>query len=98
MARYQCHACGREVVITVDVKVRRGDACEGCDADLHCCLNCRFYDKRLDRCAEDQDRFIRNRDRSNFCDAFVFAEATGPGGRDEVADAKAKLANLFKKL
>jgi len=97
MAKHQCRACGHEVVITVDVKVRRNDACEGCEADLHCCLNCRFYDKRLDRCSEDQDRFIRNRDRSNFCDAFVFTvDATAV--KSEVDDARAKLANLFKNL
>lgn len=92
---HQCHACGHNIVL--EVKVARRDTCDNCGADLHCCMNCRFYDARADRCREDITAFVRGRDRSNFCTHFEFAN-TESDKKDELAEAKAKLSSLFKKL
>jgi hypothetical protein len=88
-----CHACGYE--LKLEVKVARRDTCDNCDADLHCCLNCRFYDERADQCRENIAAWVRNRDSSNFCAAFTFKESEADTA-DEIADARAKLDALFK--
>ncbi len=92
---YHCHECGHE--ITLDVKVARLDTCDNCDADLHCCNNCHFYDHRADRCRENITTYVRNRDRANFCASFRFRETEANRG-EEVEDAKARLDALFKGL
>ena len=90
---YHCQACGYEIIL--EVKVARLDRCDNCDADLHSCLNCHFYDKNADRCREDIKMYIRDRDRANFCAAFTYGH-TDPDTKDEIADAKSKLDALFK--
>lgn len=92
MAKH-CHACGYEIVL--DVKVARRDTCDNCDADLHCCMNCRFYDERADRCRENIARSVRSRDRANFCSAYEFKDTEG-NKNEEIEDARAKLDALFK--
>ncbi len=95
MASHHCHACGHE--ITMEVKVGRRDTCDNCGNDLHCCMNCRFYDKRGDRCREDIAHWVKSRDRSNFCTQFEYVK-TEADAKDELAEAKAKLSALFKNL
>lgn len=90
---YHCHACGFELIL--EVKVGRRDTCDNCGADLHCCLNCHFYDSKADLCREDIRRRERYKDKSNFCQAFKLGE-TDADRADEVADAKSKLDALFK--
>jgi hypothetical protein len=90
---YHCHTCGYELIL--EVKVARRDCCENCGADLHCCLNCHFYDERADLCREDIHRKERYKDQSNFCQAFQLGE-TELDRKDEIADAKSRLDSLFK--
>ena len=90
-----CHACGHEV--NLEVKVQRRDTCEACMADLHCCLNCRFWDAAADLCRENVMSYEKYREQSNFCAAFEF-KLSGPDLDTEVQDAKAKLSELFKNL
>lgn len=92
---YQCHACGYE--LTLEVKVARLDRCDNCDADLHCCNNCRFYDEGADRCREDIKSFVRYRDKANFCAAFTYRDTENTRA-EEMQDARARLDALFKKL
>ena len=91
---YQCHACGYE--LKLEVKVARRDTCDNCGADMHCCANCKFYDRGGDRCRENIMAWVRDRTSSNFCSAFAFLDSAG-NRADEVAYAKSKLAALFKK-
>ncbi len=92
---HQCQACGHE--LTLEVKVARLDRCDNCDADLHCCKNCRFYDEGGDRCREDIRNFERYRDRANFCQSFTFRN-TESSRADEIQDARSRLAALFKNI
>jgi len=89
-----CQACNAKVEQKF---VGRQDEC-ACGADLHVCLNCRFYDERMSRsCREPQAEPPREKDRANFCDYFEFDES---GGRQATADAdaaKAAFDALFKK-
>jgi predicted RNA-binding Zn-ribbon protein involved in translation (DUF1610 family) len=92
---HTCALCRKE--IEVDTYFSRKSACPKCGADLHICLNCRFYSETShNKCLETKAEFQRSRDRANFCDYFVFREGTAfsPQGNE---DALKKLNDLFKK-
>ena len=91
-----CYQCGREVPI--EGRVPRKAACEGCDHDLRCCRNCRFYDPALShQCSEPQAEWIHDKERANFCELFEFGDRPGaPGGGVSVGDAaRQKWNRLF---
>ena len=90
-----CHACGAKN--ETGERVGRRDTCVKCNADLHVCLNCGFYDfKAYNECREPQADRVLEKDRSNFCDYFS-AGGSGSKGMKQEDDAKKKLENLFKK-
>lgn len=94
--KYRCWKCGHEV--DMSVKVQRRDSCPSCDADLHVCKNCRFWDPGYhNECRENISYFIRDREKANFCMAFQF-KATSDADRAEADDARSKLEALFKNL
>lgn len=91
----RCSRCGKE--LTVEGKTSRRDACPFCGGDLHICLNCRFYDPgAYNSCREPQAERVVDKERSNFCDFFVFREdpkeATGGDRKSRNA-----LEDLFRK-
>ena len=90
-----CHRCGRDIGPTITVG--RRDTCLGCGADLHCCLNCDFYDPAYhNHCREPHSERQVDKQTGNFCDFFRFRR--GPRGTAGPADpARAKLEALFKK-
>ena len=92
-----CHACGRSV--SVEKKILRTEACPGCGSDLHCCLNCKFYDKTVhNHCRETQAEWVANKEKANFCDYFVFADRPAARAGDSSGEAALKkLDDLFKK-
>lgn len=91
-----CHRCGKELVIPR--VVGRKDVCPDCRADLRCCLNCTFYDDRVyNQCRELQAERVLEKDRSNFCDYFVYREADSERKSGEKKTARDKLESLFRK-
>jgi hypothetical protein len=92
-----CYACKRQLVIAKSVG--RRDECTFCGADLHCCFNCRFYDRAAPKqCKEPVAELVKEKGKANFCDYFVFMESTGPGSLDAAAEtARQALNDLFKK-
>lgn len=92
-----CYRCGREVEI--GRTVGRAQPCPHCDADLHCCLNCKFYDKTAhNECHEPQVEPVSDKEKGNFCDYFVFKDSPSAKPRSESSmSAKDKLEQLFKK-
>lgn len=92
-----CSFCGRE--LDLGDRVGREDICPHCHRDLKCCLNCAFYDPGAsNHCREPQSEEVRDRDRSNFCDFFVFADREArTEGDDKVRKAKEEWERLFKK-
>jgi hypothetical protein len=92
-----CHACKKEVV--PGRTVGRREVCQGCGADLTCCLNCSFYDRAASKeCREPMAELVKDKTRANFCDYFVFAETGGATGAAADADrARKALDDLFKK-
>jgi hypothetical protein len=92
-----CHACKKS--LAVGREVGRRDECPHCSADLHCCLNCRFYDRSAPKqCREPQAELVREKDKANFCGFFVFAD-TAPGSSPsrETDRARKALDDLFRK-
>lgn len=93
-----CHACKQE--LSLGRTLGRREECPHCRADLHCCLNCEYYDRTAPKqCREPAAGLVKEKDKANFCDYFVFAgvsvSAEGPGQTSE--RARSALDDLFKK-
>jgi len=95
----RCHACLKELEIILPVG--RRNVCDFCGAELHCCLNCVFYQLgAYNDCREPQAERVIEKGRSNFCDYFVFGDSVKDNkGRasGNIIDTKSKLESLFKK-
>jgi hypothetical protein len=84
----RCHSCQK--VIESRLPLGRREECVFCGAELHCCLNCKFYSPgSYNDCREPQAERVTDKNRSNFCDLFVFQDSDLP-------NAKEKLKSLFK--
>ena len=70
-----------------------------CKADLHCCLNCAFYDPAShNQCREPQAERQVDKQVGNFCDYFSFRSGrTAPAATTGPTAARARLDALFKK-
>ncbi len=80
-----------------DFFVGRQAQCPFCGADLHCCMNCSFYDHgAYNDCRESQAERVLDKVRSNFCDFFSFKEK-GKSPATSAIKPKDKLEALFKK-
>lgn len=96
-----CHNCGREIKVVG--KVMRKDDCPHCDADVHCCKNCRHFDPgKNNQCNEPQAELVREKDRANFCDFFepnnrVPLTSRGGSKSSDRDDVRKAFDNLFKK-
>ncbi len=91
-----CATCGRALP---PGPYGRRDACPGCGADLHACVQCVFYAPgHYNDCREPQAERVLDARKANFCDYFRPADGKGaPAREDPKAAAKAKLDALFKK-
>lgn len=95
MSERRCYGCGAEV--GEREVVGRRDACLGCGADLHCCLNCDFHDPALhNECREPQAERQVDKERGNFCEYFRFRTRSAAGNR-QAGGARAQLDALFAK-
>jgi hypothetical protein len=91
-----CHACNKELPEVL--KVGRKEECPSCGADLRCCLNCVFYDRAVSKqCRETITELVREKEKANFCDYFVFAENRPAAADAGNALARKKLDDLFKR-
>lgn len=92
-----CRACRKE--LPPGRGTGRREECPFCSADLHCCLNCKFYDPAAPKqCREPMAELVREKAKGNFCDYFLFAERAAPGGGEgEAGKSRAALDDLFKK-
>ena len=92
----KCHKCLKD--LEIKIPVGRKDVCPSCGSDLRCCLNCVFHAPGIyNECKEPQAERVVEKERSNFCDFFVFQDAvSGHQGKDVGDPAKTKLASLFK--
>jgi len=94
-----CYNCGAQLEPRKPV---RTDVCSSCGRDVKVCLNCTFYDAGAENtCREPQAEWVKEKDRSNFCEYFRFSQRPGkpPGklGMSREKSARQKLDDLFKK-
>ncbi|MBI2340877.1 MAG: hypothetical protein HYU99_11030 [Deltaproteobacteria bacterium] len=97
MVRMRCYFCHKP--IEIKERVGRQERCPFCDRDLHICKNCEFYGvTAYNECREPQAERVVDKEKSNFCDYFVFAKRVYDGPADNpAAAAKKKLEALFKR-
>ncbi len=97
---FSCFKCGEAIPVGSGEKVRLRDTCPKCDADLHCCLTCRFYDAGAhNQCREPQAEWVRYKEEANHCDYFeplVGASRRRGAGAEATAAARKKFDDLFK--
>lgn len=92
---YRCHACKN--VLDTQKRPGRREECPYCRSDLHCCLNCGLYDPGASKqCREPVAEPVKTKDRANFCDYFVFREAS-ISAADGASKARQALDDLFRK-
>jgi hypothetical protein len=86
----RCYKCQNPVTLEF---VSRRDECQVCGSDLHVCLNCVFYDEtKSNKCREPQAEYVKEKDRSNYCDYFKFKDDQQKQSDKETAEM------LWKKL
>ena len=91
-----CRACKKE--LSIGREVGRKDECPFCGADLHACLNCKFHDRSASRqCREPLAEPVKEKEKANFCDYFVFAEASTGALAAETDKERKELEGLFRK-
>jgi hypothetical protein len=92
-----CHVCKKELALGREIV--RKDECPFCRADLRCCLNCRFFDRSAPKqCREPIAELVREKDKANYCDLFLFADAAaGAPIKDGENSSRKALDDLFKK-
>lgn len=90
-----CFSCQKKIEVLLPLG--RRDECPHCGADLHVCLNCKLYDRNSHHeCRESSSDYVKEKDRSNFCDYFDPQSASG-GASKSMPDFKAAAEALFKK-
>jgi hypothetical protein len=89
---FSCWKCGKKIEYSAGSRVLRADACPQCDADLHCCRNCQFYDPaKHNQCAEIQAAWVRDKESANYCDYFQPNPLLmARGDSSDAADARKK--------
>ncbi len=96
---FHCWKCGERIEFPTGSRVGRRDACPQCDADLHSCRNCRFYDpSKPNQCAEPQAEWVRNKEAANLCDCYSpnpTLLARGESPTSEADGAGKKFDSLF---
>jgi hypothetical protein len=91
----KCAFCNKEM--EVEYRVSRNDTCPHCGRDLHCCLQCKYYDQgAYNGCREVLAERVVNKKKANLCEYFVLKGSKHKEqGRN--AEARQALEDLFKK-
>ncbi len=88
-----CHGCGAR--LDLDGPIGRRTACPHCDADLHACINCRFYDESAPHeCREPHADHYVDKIASNACDLYQLGDGASRR-RGSSGEAMDRLRALF---
>jgi hypothetical protein len=77
--------------------VRRAELCVSCNADLHVCKMCGFFNPSVaNACEETIATAVSNKERSNYCEYFKPSVHAYKGGTaSAAARARSELEQLF---
>lgn len=96
MAKH-CYNCNEPIELSSSGTVGRKEECPACREDLHCCMNCKFYDQAAyNECAETQAERVLEKTRGNFCDYFSFQDGSSDSKNSQKSDTLKDLDSLFK--
>ena len=87
-----CAACSE--VVKLPEKVGFRDVCSSCDAWLHACVNCSFWEKSS--CTEPSAEKVRDPEGQNFCEWFKSKQEPGAGSQEPVGRNAAE--EMWRKL
>jgi hypothetical protein len=88
-----CYGCGAQV--RFEAPVGRRTTCPVCDADLHCCIDCRHYDEGAPHaCREPHADNVLEKEASNACELFQLGDGASRR-RVKSSAARDALAALF---
>ena len=90
-----CKKCGKPILVA---EISRSTTCDNCGADLHSCINCKFYSPgSYYDCHESIDELVKDKERANFCDSFsvLKGDFSGKGSDDKAQSARDAFAALF---
>ncbi len=93
-----CRKCGKKIELS---QIYRTTVCPDCGADLHSCVNCRFYSPSSHyECKETVDELVKDKERANFCDFFSvnkddFAAGSSSSASSKTAAARSAFNSLF---
>lgn len=92
----RCWKCGASLA-DYTLPLRRLEECRACNAELHVCRMCEFYDTTVARhCRETIAEEVKDKLRANFCDYFRPTPSAYRSDGTSAADrAKAELEALF---
>lgn len=91
-----CWKCGASLA-HLSLPLTRRDVCSACNAELHVCKLCEFYDvSKAKHCREPIAEEERDKERANFCDYFKPRPSAYSSKQQREADgARAQLDALF---
>lgn len=95
MKQTNCYKC--KTSYDYDERIGFKDECSSCHSDLHCCLQCEFYDQgSYNDCKETSAERVVDKEKANYCEYFRAKLVNGESALDPAAEAKKKLEALFK--
>lgn len=90
-----CWRCG-EALAAVAQPFERLAQCKACNADLHVCKMCTFYNPRVsEKCDHDSAEPARDPELANFCEYYKHDPEAFSGNRPKQDDPMAQLKALF---
>lgn len=90
-----CWRCGHSLA-EISLPLRRLEECPSCQAELHVCKLCEFYDTSVAKsCREPVAEEVRDKEHANFCDYFRPAPNAWHPVSGERSAAEARLKDLF---
>ena len=94
---FRCAVCGERQ--RSDLVVARDSACWKCEADLHSCTHCKFFDTSAPGECRERAPYVASKARRNHCRQYLAKESqefSRSGGDETPSDAKAAFDALFK--
>jgi len=86
-----CYKCKKQLDLP-SKKIGFKDICIFCDADLHVCKNCKYYQiGKPNDCRVPNTDFVFDREKNNFCEEFQILEKTDSSNKTTKKDISKKL-------
>jgi hypothetical protein len=91
-----CFKCRKELELSANSDIPRGEQCPDCFADLRSCKMCMFHDSMsYNECREPSADRVVDKEKANFCDYYKIGEIKNLN--DSSSNAASIAESLFKK-